>query len=57
MTRTIWIGDTETRERVDLWSDDDRIPLTEAWLDCRERQDSRDGIPSRWIGDCSGSMP
>jgi hypothetical protein len=37
--RTIWLGDTMTHERVDLWSDENRIPLTEAWIDCRVRQE------------------
>ncbi len=37
--RTIYLADTMSRERIDLWSDDNRVPLSESWLDCRVRQE------------------
>ena len=37
--RTVYMGDTETRERIDLWSDENRVPLSESWIDCRIRQE------------------
>lgn len=38
-SRTIYLADTMTQERIDVWSDDNRIPLSESWLDCRARQE------------------
>jgi hypothetical protein len=37
--RTVYLADTMSRERVDLWSDENRIPLSESWLDCRVREE------------------
>ncbi|MBI2896511.1 MAG: hypothetical protein HYY06_23335 [Deltaproteobacteria bacterium] len=37
--RTIYLTDVVSRERVDLWSDENRVPLSETWLDCRVREE------------------